>query len=357
VIEASTIASVRAELADPMRVARALGLEPKRQGSSALVLCPWHAERSPSCSLSPGADSTLRVRCFSCGATGDVLSLVAAVRGLSVDRDFREVVTIAGELARVPVVDDPAERPSRAAPVPDRLDDAPFAALVAPMLHVGRLGRGDASRLVADVERYLIERRLLEDAVADGWAGLGEGEAQASLAALLSSAFDVSWLLRSGLFSSGKLAHPANRLVIPWRTRAGVIATVQRRRLDAGEPRYVFPSKRGPLEPYGAERFDASPPGADVVLCEGAVDVLACRLAFPEACVLGLPGVSARLDLAPFVRGRRVLLGFDNDDAGDREAVRLAPQLLELGAREVLRAQPIGAADWAACLLLPTGAK
>lgn len=63
------------------------------------VRCPWHDERHASCSVHVGRDHTIAARCFGCGASGDVLGLIAQVYGLDGRRDFVEVVTIGAELA------------------------------------------------------------------------------------------------------------------------------------------------------------------------------------------------------------------------------------------------------------------
>lgn len=86
--------NVKRRLADPVAVAQALGLAEgaRRQRGGLTILCPWHAERTPSCSLSTGQDGTLRAHCFGCGQSGDVFSLVAAVQGLNTRTDFVRVV-------------------------------------------------------------------------------------------------------------------------------------------------------------------------------------------------------------------------------------------------------------------------
>ena len=94
---------LRRELVDPFAVCEALGLiEGKgsftRQAGGLVVRCPWHTERSPSCSIQVKAGS-LVAHCFSCGEGGDVLELLAAVHGLSTKRDFRAVLIAAAELA------------------------------------------------------------------------------------------------------------------------------------------------------------------------------------------------------------------------------------------------------------------
>jgi hypothetical protein len=69
-----------------------------RQAGGLIIRCPWHADRNPSCSVRRGPDGTIAVRCHACGATGDVLSLVAAANSLTTRRDFRQVLRLAAEL-------------------------------------------------------------------------------------------------------------------------------------------------------------------------------------------------------------------------------------------------------------------
>ena len=60
-------AHIRAALDDARGLAEALGLLDGRRGrdwqsqpGGVLVLCPWHDERSPSCSITLGPDGTVR---------------------------------------------------------------------------------------------------------------------------------------------------------------------------------------------------------------------------------------------------------------------------------------------------------
>jgi hypothetical protein len=97
---AQQVAEIRRSLVDPTCVVEWLGLGDgaQRQSSGLSIRCPVHAEKTPSCSVTRGPDGTLRVKCFGCDWTGDVLSLVAAVRGLDTRRDFREVLIAAAEM-------------------------------------------------------------------------------------------------------------------------------------------------------------------------------------------------------------------------------------------------------------------
>lgn len=86
---------------DPRAVLGALGLLAKnaqRQAGGFVVCCPAHGERTPSCSVQVRA-GILQWHCFGCSASGDVLDLVAAVRGLDSKAHFPDVLRAAAELA------------------------------------------------------------------------------------------------------------------------------------------------------------------------------------------------------------------------------------------------------------------
>ena len=74
---------LRLQLNDARALAAALGLQtaPRATARQALVLCPFHGEHTPSCSVRLAKDSTISVRCHGCGATGDALSLIAVTTG------------------------------------------------------------------------------------------------------------------------------------------------------------------------------------------------------------------------------------------------------------------------------------
>lgn len=126
--------TIRDAARDPLAVALALGLEVdtrRKQARGVWTRCPWHSpDRSASCSLTLGSDGTARAHCFSCGASGDVFGLVAAVEGLDVRHDFADVARLAAERLGVRVEDD--HRPARArAPMPRAVQLA--AMLAAPI--------------------------------------------------------------------------------------------------------------------------------------------------------------------------------------------------------------------------------
>jgi len=119
--------SVKAGLVDISALVSGLGLSAgsKRCSGGITVLCPHHAERHASCNVTTGDDGTPRVRCWSCGWTGDALDLICEVRGyIKTDGEqFREVLAegaqIAGMFALVDEIRDGRE-PDMSRPIPEK---------------------------------------------------------------------------------------------------------------------------------------------------------------------------------------------------------------------------------------------
>lgn len=360
---------VRNSLTDPLKLCEALGLAKgaQRQGAGVTVHCPAHKEKSPSCSVTLGRDHTIRVRCFGCSFTGDALTLIATVRGLSLRSadDFRAVLAegaaIAGNLTLEAEILDGKARPNRervASPVQDErtrpeLDAATYAAVSDALVRLCPF-TGEP-----DVVAYAKRRVLLVEGARAQIAGLPPKEAQGAVVAKLIEAFDVGTLQRAGLlwqYDDGRsetrwFTRPANRLVLPWRGTDGAIDVLQRRVLDASEPKYVFPTGRSPLCPFGAEVLRATDAASPLVYCEGALDVLALRLISWRDHLglvpLGLPGVDGwRAGWAAWAKGRTAMIALDADAAGERKVAQIAEDLYAAGARDVKRFRPRGAKDW-----------
>lgn len=339
--------ALKRELSDPEPVCDALGLADGalQQARGLLVRCPWHVDTRPSCSITSAGDGTLRVKCFACGAGGDVFSLIAKVRGLDVRAEFLSVLHVAADLAAGLANSTGTSKPRVSPPT---LETEAFDGLVQSLLRPSELTSSSRAGM------YLARRGLLPAATADGWGALPEDPlALADLVRSIVAGGASDWR-RSGLFTeAGDLKFRANVLLIPWRDENGLITTLQRRVIEGDQPRhkYVFPDGRPPCAPYGAAALSTRAPG-EIVFVEGAVDVLAyrtlCARAGIRRTVLGLPGVAGwRSSWAAYGKGRIVHVALDADEAGDRAAERLAVDLHRAGALRVVRRRPNGANDWA----------
>jgi len=341
---------LRRELVDVRKLCAALGLMKgaKPQARGLLVICPWHAEKHASCSVTLGPDGTVRVRCFTCQASGDALALIARVRELDIKRQFLNVLAEAARIA----VSEPSARPELVRePVRLALDALSYNAVTARLLELCSLEREP------DAVRYLERRKLFIAACHAGVSALPGRDMQETLLRALLLDFELRTLELSGLVNNGRFVHPFHRLLIPWRSPDGSIDLLQRRRVDEAEPRkkYVLPPGRSPLFPFGAEQIRVQTPGCTIALVEGALDVLALRiLARRDGLAilpLGIPGVGNwRKEWAAFAKGRAVRIAFDSDAAGERNVATVARDLRDAGAVRVQRWTPAVAKDWAACL-------
>lgn len=371
-----TSTEVRRALDDPRALCQRLGLGrgARRQRGGLMILCPWHEEKTPSCSVRVAPDGTVAVHCHACGASGDALSLVAVARGLDVRRDFPAVLAEAariagldplGAAARPPLAKarPPASKRAKAlspAPAPV-LDEATFAAMAEALLWVGRL---DGGPIAGDVARYLAGRKLLDLAREEGWAALPPpGDAQAAWLKMLVDVFGREAVEASGLvWKKGRglsFAHPQHRLVIPWRSPEGKVVTLQRRRIDAEpEKKYVFPAGRPARFPYGIEKVrggNGGKGGETLAIVEGAADVLALRWLLRrdgvEAAVVGLAGAQSWDGAWARYAGKAAIIGLDADRTGHLAVGGIAHDLVLAGVEKLERWKPRVGKDWADTLL------
>ena len=357
-----------------------LGEGAKRQPGGAVVRCPWHAEKTASCSITNGPDGTIRARCFGCDASGDLLSLAAAVYGLDMRGGFPETLRRVAEDFRLwsVVLELTKERPSgnglqmapratcngfKSTPPPPPLpvvDPAIYDALTSALLE--RCPIGDEP----DARAYLEARGVFADAEARGFGALPSSKgAQLEALAPLAREFGADTLVRAGLVKAapGGVWAPAHRLLIPWRDRNGRILSVQRRLIGPsskdGPPKYLFP--RGlamPGEPFGADTFEGafellkhrrSP--IEVAFVESAIDALAmtalARRHGAPRIALGLPSASTwRSEWARFATGLRAIVATDADAAGEKVALRIIEDCKAAGAASIARRTPTCGKDW-----------
>jgi len=96
------VAEIKRALSDPTRVLEALGMMGQgkaraRQAGGWMIRCPVHEDGEPSCSVQQ-KDGVILWKCWGCDASGDVLHLVAAARGMKIEHDFKRILIEAARL-------------------------------------------------------------------------------------------------------------------------------------------------------------------------------------------------------------------------------------------------------------------
>ncbi len=300
----------------------------KRQGRNHIGLCPFHAEKTPSFTVS---DERGLFHCFGCGASGTVFTFLMKVDGL----EFLDAVTQLAQRAGVPLpqadADDPAARRREALFAANAQAERFFrAALAAPA--------GAAAR------RYLAERGLRDDTIAR--YGLGFAPAGGTV---LVSALDRQRVSREVALQAGLLGRRDDgslydrfrgRVMFPIRDRRGRTIAFGGRTLGDDQPKYLN-SPETPLFRKGeglygvAEARDAIRTHGRAVLVEGYMDaLLLVQEGVPYAvATLGTALTAAQLRLLQPLGGDQlaVFFFFDGDRAGRQAAVRAFGVCAEAG--------------------------
>ncbi len=309
--------TIKSALSDPEMVLGLLGLlnGAKRQAHGYLILCPWHSERTPSCSVKLASDGTIAAHCFGCGVGGDVLTLIAAARGLDTRRDFPRVVEIAADLVGGSVAG--YRPPVRRA--------GPALRLPPPVESVGALWA--AAKPVTDepdLAVQLLNRRIDPAIVEDR-----------DLARCLPSSATLPKWARSGSLSWWESGH---RLLIPLWDVEGNLSSVHARvveRADGDRAKGLFPSGHSAKGLLLADSFSrllitvgipkwwrrSEPP--TIIIVEGAPDFLTVATHYGTVedapAVLGVVSGSWSDELAARIPTEcRVVVRVHRDEAGEK---------------------------------------
>src|SRR5574341_562174 len=308
----------------------------KRTGQNAVGLCPFHADKRPSFTVST---SKQLYHCFGCGAGGDLFAFVMQRESVS----FPEAVQWLARKSGVPL---PTGESSGADRRRQMLYDIHVAA--AEHFRLRLTGReGEAAR------RYLQSRRL----TADSLDGFGLGYAAASWDDLLTVLSAKKWT--AAHIQDAGLAVPRaqgggwydrfrNRLICPIRDVHGQVVAFGGRVLDDALPKYLN-SPDTPIFTKGRQLFALDRARQTVathgvlVVVEGYFDVIAAHQAgFTNVvATLGTALTPAHLDTIRRLV-TRVCLVFDPDAAGVRAAMRTVDLFAPLDLRVDVASLPAG---------------
>lgn len=326
------VRDVRSRLSSPRDVCKLLGLKVEHDARSFCLVCcphPEHSDSKPSCSVHQ-REQSIAVKCHACGWSGDVLHLIAMVRGLDIKRDFREVLAIAAELAGLHQQAEAVRAGREPAPVPERSTVAPAEPErdYPPSAEVAALWESTiAVTEDAETSAMLRERGIDPAAVAS-----------ASLARVLRPDTHPTripgWARYTGNWAvSRPWTKTGHRMLLMAYDCNGAVRSVRAWRVvDAETPKRLPPSGFRASGLVTANRagvrwlqgFRA----ARIVICEGEPDMLARSIASPCEVVVGIgsgswnDGFAARI---PF--GAEVDVLTHLDAAGDRYAKQIIRSL------------------------------
>lgn len=220
-----TVAEIKSRLPVTEIVGETVQL--KRAGTTWKGLCPFHAEKTPSFTVSPERESW---HCFGCGEHGDIFTFVMKRDGL----DFREALNRLAEKAGVEV--------SARGASEDRHRKRLREALEAAIAWYREVLR--QARQAEPARRYLAERGFTEETLDRFGIGYAPDTWDALVKRLAAKGFSPEDMVGAGLASASQRGTPVDRfrgrIMIPIRDAAGRPVGLGGRVMPGGEgPKYL----------------------------------------------------------------------------------------------------------------------
>ena len=307
----------------------------QKKGSSYFGLCPFHNEKSPSFSVSPGKQMYY---CFGCGAGGNVITFLMEYESYS----FPEALNALAERAGVSLPKIEYSKEARAQ-----------ADLRASLLEINKLAANYFYYQLkheqgANGYRYLTGRGLTEETIRHFGLGFANKTSSDLYRFLRSKGYEDDLLKQTGLVTieeRGAYDKFWNRVMFPILDVNNRVIGFGGRVMGEGEPKYlnspetrVFDKSRNL---YGMNFARASRENY-ILVCEGYMDVIAMHQAGFTNAVASL-GTAFTGQHAMLLKRYtdQVILTYDSDGAGVKAALRAIPILKEAGLSvKVLNMRP-----------------
>jgi DNA primase len=336
---------------DLVALVRASGVELRQQGKDLVGSCPFHAgDDSPSLTITP---EKRLWHCFGCGAAGDVIEWVRKTRGLSFLHAV-EVLRAGGPpptFGAVPV----KASTVRVLPPPVELDAEDHALMLQVIEYYHATLKTSPEALA-----YL-KKRSVDNPEAVTRFKLGYANRTLGLRLPTKQRADGlvirERLERLGIYRSTGREHFCGCLVFHALDEQGHVGEMYGRKIVHHQARGLPSHLYLPGPHRGVWNLDAFRQGPEVILCEALIDALTfyCH-GFPHVTAsYGVQGFTADHLAAMKQRGtERVLIAYDNDDAGNAAAKDLAGKLAGHGITSFRVRFPHGVdANLYACTVKP----
>ncbi len=298
----------------------------QRKGSSYFGLCPFHSEKSPSFSVSPGKQMYY---CFGCGAGGNVFTFLMEYENFTFPEAVKTLADRCGvDLPEVEYSEEArqqADLKSRLLEIQKKAAKYYYYQLRQPK---GRVGY-----------EYLRGRELSDETIQKFGLGYSGQQSRELYQYLKHEGYSDALLKESGLFSmderSGVYDKFWNRVMFPIMDANHRVIGFGGRVMGDAKPKYlnspetkIFDKSRNL---YGLN-FARSSRKGNLIICEGYMDVIALHQAGFSQAVASL-GTALTTQQAILMKryADEVLVTYDSDEAGTKAALRAIPILKEAG--------------------------
>ena len=298
----------------------------QKKGNSYFGLCPFHNEKSPSFSVSPGKQMYY---CFGCGAGGNVITFLMKYENMGFSEAIKSLAERAGVSLPEPEYSEEMKRKEnkrqRLFAVNKEAARYFYYQLRAPQ---GKPGL-----------EYLSGRQLSEETMKQFGLGFANVTSNDLVQYLKSKGFEEQDIIDAGLASMDERygLHDKfwNRVMFPIQDANHRVIGFGGRVMGDGKPKYlnspetlIFDKSRNL---YGLN-FARTSRAKNIILCEGYMDVIAMHQAGFNQAVASL-GTAFTSGQAGLLRryADTVILAYDSDGAGVNAAMRAIGILKEVG--------------------------
>ena len=298
----------------------------QKKGSNYFGLCPFHNEKSPSFSVSPGKQMYY---CFGCGAGGNVITFLMEYENQTYPEAVRTLAQRAG--IALPEADDSKEARQADSRRAKLLEINKEAAKY--FYYQLRTERGSVGM------EYLRKRELSDETMNHFGLGYANKYSNDLIQYLKSKGYSEDLIRDAGLCNvdekHGMYDKFWNRVMFPIQDINHRVIGFGGRVMGDGKPKYlnspeteIFDKSRNL---YGLNFARTSRKG-NVILCEGYMDVIAMHQAGFTQAVASL-GTAFTSGQASLLRryANEILLSYDSDGAGVNAALRAIGILKEAG--------------------------
>lgn len=298
----------------------------QKKGSNYFGLCPFHNEKSPSFSVSPGKQMYY---CFGCGAGGNVITFLMEYENQTFPEAVRTLAKRAG--IALPEADDSKEARQADSRRAKLLEINKEAAKY--FYYQLRTERGSVGM------EYLRKRELSDETMNHFGLGYANKYSNDLIQYLKSKGYSEDLIRDAGLCNvdekHGMYDKFWNRVMFPIQDINHRVIGFGGRVMGDGKPKYlnspeteIFDKSRNL---YGLNFARTSRKG-NVILCEGYMDVIAMHQAGFTQAVASL-GTAFTSGQASLLRryANEILLSYDSDGAGVNAALRAIGILKEAG--------------------------
>ncbi len=298
----------------------------QRKGANYFGLCPFHSEKSPSFSVSPGKQMYY---CFGCGAGGNVFTFLMEYENYT----FPEAVKALAERSGIELPEaEYTEETRRQADLKTQLLEIQKKAAKYYYYQLrqskGRMGY-----------EYLKNRALTDETIQKFGLGYAGQQTKELYQYLKHEGYEDTLLKEAGLFSfderNGVYDKFWNRVMFPIMDIHHRVIGFGGRVMGDAKPKYlnspetkIFDKSRNL---YGLN-FARSSRKNHFIICEGYMDVIALHQAGFSEAVASL-GTALTTQQAMLMKRytQEVLVTYDSDEAGTKAALRAIPILKEAG--------------------------